>query len=59
MTTCPHCGEEYNSGAAICYHCNRYVSRRAWLKMNWQGLILFVAILLLSMLITGLIEDLL
>ena len=32
---CPHCAMEYNYGAAICYHCKKYINMRSWFRMNW------------------------
>lgn len=32
---CPHCGNEYNKGAAVCYNCKRYINWAAWFRMNW------------------------
>lgn len=38
---CPHCQGEYNRGAAVCYTCQRYISWKTWLRMNWPGILLY------------------
>ena len=39
---CPHCGEHYNEGAALCYHCRKYINFNRWLKVNWQEVIIWM-----------------
>lgn len=44
---CPHCCKEYNKGAALCYHCNRYINFKGWIRVNWQATLTTIILILL------------